>query len=61
MFFFEKDKDESAVDTLGWLPLTSLIVFIAAFSIGYGPIPWVMMGKFPRKVVEIREIHACNC
>lgn len=34
-----------AVETLGWLPLASLIIFIAAFSIGYGPIPWLMMGK----------------
>ncbi|KAG7170314.1 Facilitated trehalose transporter Tret1-like 11, partial [Homarus americanus] len=46
VFFYEKNKDETwAEDTLGWLPLTSLIVFITAFSIGYGPIPWIMMGE----------------
>lgn len=33
------------VDGLSWLPLTSLIVYIAAFSVGYGPIPWVLMGE----------------
>ncbi|KAK8733783.1 hypothetical protein OTU49_006478 [Cherax quadricarinatus] len=46
VFFYEKAQDEAwAVSTLGWLPLTSLIIFISAFSIGYGPIPWVMMGE----------------
>lgn len=45
-FFYEKMEDEVwAVETLGWLPLASLIIFIAAFSIGYGPIPWLMMGE----------------
>ncbi|ROT83225.1 hypothetical protein C7M84_023587 [Penaeus vannamei] len=53
-FFYEKMEDETwAVETLGWLPLASLIIFIAAFSIGYGPIPWLMMGElFPPNVKE---------
>lgn len=29
----------------GWIPLVSLIVYISAFSIGYGPIPWLMMAE----------------
>ncbi|XP_045595886.1 facilitated trehalose transporter Tret1 [Procambarus clarkii] len=46
VFFYEKAQDEAkAVSSLGWLPLTSLIVYIIAFSVGYGPIPWVMMGE----------------
>ncbi|KAK7066790.1 hypothetical protein SK128_011521 [Halocaridina rubra] len=47
VFFYKKSLDEKwAVDTLVWLPLTSLMIFISAFSIGYGPIPWIMMGEF---------------
>nr|UFQ59758.1 glucose transporter 2 [Macrobrachium nipponense] len=47
VFFYEKSLDEAwAVDSLGWLPLASLMIFISAFSIGYGPIPWLMMGEF---------------
>ncbi|KAG7167452.1 facilitated trehalose transporter Tret1-like isoform X2 [Homarus americanus] len=43
--------------TMGWLPLISLIVFITAFSLGFGPVPWVMMGEvFPGGV---REVTAC--
>ncbi|XP_042206693.1 facilitated trehalose transporter Tret1-like isoform X2 [Homarus americanus] len=46
VYFYEKywNKDW-AVLNLGWLPLVSFIVFVTAFSIGYGPIPWLMMGE----------------
>ncbi|XP_042208311.1 facilitated trehalose transporter Tret1-like isoform X2 [Homarus americanus] len=53
-FFYEKMEDESwAIKKLSWLPLVSLIIFISAFSIGYGPIPWLMIGElFPSNVKE---------
>ncbi|KAG0709479.1 Facilitated trehalose transporter Tret1-1 [Chionoecetes opilio] len=41
VFFYLKEHG----DAPEWLPLTSLIVFIVAFSLGYGPIPWVLMGE----------------
>ncbi|KAK7069721.1 hypothetical protein SK128_004718 [Halocaridina rubra] len=54
-YFFVKEKNEEyATGTLGWLPLTGLVVFMIAFSIAYGPIPWLMMGElFPRDAREI--------
>jgi SP family facilitated glucose transporter-like MFS transporter 8 len=33
---------KATVDSFGWLPLVSLMVFILAFAIGFGPIPWVL-------------------
>nr|CAD7456329.1 unnamed protein product [Timema tahoe] len=30
---------------LTWLPVTSLSVFFVAYSLGYGPVPWLMMGE----------------
>lgn len=45
VYFFLMDKDQDSVADLGWLPLTSLIVFIIMFSFGYGPVPWLMMGE----------------
>ena len=30
------------VDSVGFLPLVSLMVFIAAFSLGFGPVPWIL-------------------
>ncbi|KAK3871686.1 hypothetical protein Pcinc_023188 [Petrolisthes cinctipes] len=44
-FYWEKADESWAKNTLGWLPLASLVIFIASFSIGYGPIPWLMMGE----------------
>ena len=32
----------------GWLALVALIVYIASFSLGMGPVPWLYMGEiFP--------------
>lgn len=34
-FFYMKGEDPSVKDSLGWLPLLCLIVFIVAFSLGW--------------------------
>lgn len=38
---------------LSWLPLVCIAVYISAFSIGYGPVPWVLMGE-----IYSSEVHA---
>ncbi|KAH8341170.1 hypothetical protein KR074_008039 [Drosophila pseudoananassae] len=38
----EHKKD---VSSIGWLPLFCVAFFIISFSVGYGPIPWLMMGE----------------
>ncbi|XP_028156675.1 facilitated trehalose transporter Tret1 isoform X2 [Ostrinia nubilalis] len=48
VFFFLKDThgDESSIVlAISWLPLVSLSLFIIAFSLGFGPIPWMMAGE----------------
>lgn len=37
--------NSDAVEGLGWLSLLSLCVFIIAFSLGFGPVPWLMVGE----------------
>jgi len=50
-FFYIQKNDPATAATLGWLPLTSLVLFIAGFGIGAGPIPWLMFGEIlPAKV-----------
>ena len=45
--------DPATVEDIGWLPLVSLMVFIAAFSIGFGPLPWAMNAEmFPQEAKE---------
>nr|WBU86598.1 facilitated trehalose transporter Tret1-1 [Aleuroglyphus ovatus] len=31
--------------SFGWVPLASLVVFIIGFSIGWGPVPWLMIAE----------------
>lgn len=45
--FFNIKKDGTnpeLVADLSWLPLVSLCIFIVAFSLGFGPIPWMLSG-----------------
>ncbi|XP_042873713.1 facilitated trehalose transporter Tret1-like [Penaeus japonicus] len=47
------DLPPAPVSPIGAIPLVFLIVFIVAFSIGLGPVPWLMMGElFPSNVRE---------
>lgn len=39
------------VTPYGWLPLACLIIYVLGFSIGFGPIPWLMLGEIlPSKI-----------
>lgn len=38
--------NEDVLNSLGWLPLVSLIIYKFAFAVGYGPLPWMMNGEF---------------
>lgn len=43
--FFYVKADGVDVTSFGWIPLLSLIVYVIGFSLGFGPIPWLMMGE----------------
>ncbi|CAL4068844.1 unnamed protein product, partial [Meganyctiphanes norvegica] len=34
-----------SVESLGWLPLTSLLIYVFFNELGYGPIPWLLSGE----------------
>ncbi|KAK4871730.1 hypothetical protein RN001_015854 [Aquatica leii] len=39
------------VSNYGWVPLTSFVIYVLGFSLGFGPIPWLMMGEIlPAKI-----------
>lgn len=44
IYFNFKDRG-SDVSNIGLLPLLSVVLFIISFSLGFGPIPWMMMGE----------------
>lgn len=43
MFGFYNHQSEATRADISWLALLSLIIFISSFSIGFGPIPWMMV------------------
>ncbi|XP_050440909.1 facilitated trehalose transporter Tret1-like isoform X2 [Adelges cooleyi] len=49
--FFNYKNAGYDVSQYGWLPLVSFVFFIIGFAIGFGPIPWLMMGEIlPAKI-----------
>ncbi|CRL00581.1 CLUMA_CG013841, isoform A [Clunio marinus] len=50
-FFFFLDHQGSDVTNISWLPITSLIGIVIIYSVGFGPLPWVVFGEmFPPNV-----------
>lgn len=45
VYFYMKDQDSHSVANIGFVPIVALCVFIIMFSIGYGPVPWMMSGE----------------
>ncbi|XP_058063784.1 facilitated trehalose transporter Tret1 isoform X2 [Anopheles bellator] len=45
VYFQLKQDDPSKVDDLSWLAVLAVCMFIAMFSIGFGPVPWLMIGE----------------
>lgn len=43
-YFYVKEQGVD-VANIGWVPIMSLCVFIIMFSLGFGPVPWLMMSE----------------
>ncbi|CAG0920908.1 unnamed protein product, partial [Notodromas monacha] len=44
-------ETEETLRVFGWLPLVAFVVFVVAFSFGFGPVPWLMLGEiFPSRI-----------
>lgn len=59
LYFYLKSHG-SDVSSLGWLPLASMCIFIIVFSLGFGPIPWMLVGEiFPSQIKGMAVSIAC--
>ncbi|XP_026322866.1 facilitated trehalose transporter Tret1-like [Hyposmocoma kahamanoa] len=54
MYFILDETGSPAADSLGFLPILSLVLFILTYCWGLGPLPWAVMGElFP---IEVKAV-----
>ncbi|XP_001607389.1 facilitated trehalose transporter Tret1-like [Nasonia vitripennis] len=58
-FFYLKNKTDFDTTTIGWVPLATLVVYIIAYSIGWGPLPWTVMGEMFAPAVKPKASSIC--
>lgn len=44
-FFLKMQNNNVSPEGLGWLPLSSLIIYVVAYSVGVGPVGYMIMGE----------------
>jgi sugar porter (SP) family MFS transporter len=50
IFFYIKSGG-SDISSIAWLPVLSLVVYIITYCLGFGPLPWAVMGElFPGNI-----------
>lgn len=47
LYFYLKNVQQAddVVEQISWLPVVALIIFIATYCVGWGPLPWAVMGE----------------
>jgi len=44
-FWYQKNKPQSAADYMEWVPMFAMILFVLAYSVGMGPISYLILGE----------------
>ncbi|XP_067007206.1 facilitated trehalose transporter Tret1 [Anabrus simplex] len=61
LYFYMKEAEFDLV-YFRWLPLVCLALFIIMFSIGFGPIPWIMLSElFPPEAKAAAAAISASC
>lgn len=62
VFFYLKDRSgmsEDEILNIGFLPILSLSIFVIVFSLGFGPIPWMISSEVcPREIKTVTSASA---
>ncbi|KAL9700117.1 hypothetical protein quinque_003558 [Culex quinquefasciatus] len=63
LYFYTDYIKSDSVDSISWLPIFSLIFFVTVYCIGFGPLPWAVLGEmFPANVKSVASsIVASTC
>lgn len=44
-YFYLLEHHKDKAENIGWLPIVSLCIYIICYSLGFGPVSWVMIGE----------------
>ncbi|XP_008207267.1 facilitated trehalose transporter Tret1-2 homolog [Nasonia vitripennis] len=63
VYYYIMDVEKSDVSSLGWLPIASLVLFMCLYCVGWGPLPWAIMGEMFSAEVKAKAsgITVCIC
>lgn len=45
VYFYLLEHEPKTASNFGWLPISALCLYIISYSLGLGPIPWVLIGE----------------
>lgn len=46
MFFLLDHQKAEIVSSISWLPIASLVGFVIVYCVGFGPLPWAILGDY---------------
>lgn len=63
LYFYLKENDPETATSISWLPIAALIIYIILYCVGFGPLPWAVLGEmFPSNVKSYASsIVASTC
>ncbi|KOC68300.1 Facilitated trehalose transporter Tret1 [Habropoda laboriosa] len=63
LYMYLQDTAHADVSGISFLPVLSLVVFISTYSVGWGPLPWTVMGEMFTSNVKSKAsgITVCIC
>uniref|UniRef100_T1DE67 Facilitated trehalose transporter Tret1 n=1 Tax=Psorophora albipes TaxID=869069 RepID=T1DE67_9DIPT len=63
LYFYMDHIKSEALESISWLPIFALIFFVTVYCVGFGPLPWAVLGEmFPANVKSIASsIVASTC
>ncbi|KAG4073186.1 hypothetical protein HA402_002575 [Bradysia odoriphaga] len=51
LYFYLKENDPETAKSISWLPIAALVIYIILYCLGFGPLPWAVLGEmFPSNV-----------
>jgi len=63
LYFYLNVNDKEVAETISWLPIVALMMYVIIYCLGFGPLPWAVLGEmFPSNVKSVASsVVASTC